>query len=151
SALLVYRTTKDLIASRDWRDHSQEVLSTLQLTSQRLDRVDLYSRLYLLNKDEDDLGSAQSNVIALDTGLVHLIDLIKDNAAQVARGTALHNCVLDVKQNVNEVLQAGGPLHNKILECRDEVSKMQEAERSLLTQRTNDSQKSIYRSILAGV
>jgi diguanylate cyclase (GGDEF)-like protein len=151
SALFVYNTTKGLIAWRDWRDHSQDVLSTLQLTSQRLDRVDLYSRLYLLGKDKNDLESAQSNAITLDTGLVNLVDLVKDNAAQGGRAAAMQSCVLYLKRQVNEALPQGVSLHQKILECRDDVSKMQEAERALLTLRTEESQKSIYRSILAGV
>ena len=150
SALFVYNTAKDLLASRDWRDHSQEVLSTLQLTSQRLDRVDLYSRLYLMGKDQADLGSAQSNTIALDTGLIHLIDLVKDNAPQLGRAQAMHNCVLELKRQMTETLTPGMDLQKKVLECRDNVSKMQEAERALLTQRTNESQKSIYRSLVAG-
>jgi len=151
SAFFVYNTTKDLIASRDWRDHSQEVLSTLLLTSQRLDRVDLSSRLFLVGKNEDDLAAVQSNAIALDTGLVHLVDLVKDNAAQVERANAMHTCVLDLKQQVNESLPQGVSPHKKILECRDDVSKMQESERTVLTQRTEESQKSNYRSLLAGV
>jgi diguanylate cyclase (GGDEF)-like protein len=151
SAFFVYNTTKDLIASRDSRDHSQEVLSTLQLTSQRLDRVDLYSRLYLVDKDQGDIASAQSNTIALDTGLVHLVELVKDNASQIERANATRGCVLALKQQVNEALPRGISPQKKILECRDNVSKIQEAERTLLTQRTEASQRSIYRSILAGV
>jgi diguanylate cyclase (GGDEF)-like protein len=151
SAFFVYNNTKDLIASRDWRDHSQEVLSTLQLTSQRLDRVDSSSRLYLMGKDEADLGAAQSNAIALDTGLVHLVDLVKDDGDQVERANAMRTCVLELKQQANESLPQGVSPHKKILECRDDVSKMQESEQTVLTRRTQESQKSIYRSILAGV
>lgn len=151
SALFVYSTTKHLIASRDWRDHSQEVLTTLILTSQRLDRVDFSSRLYLMGKDEEDLATAQANVIALDTGLVHLADLVSDNKAQVGRAHELNSCVLELKQQINDALQQGANLHKKVLECRDEASKMQESERTILTQRTEESQKSIYRSLLAGV
>ncbi len=57
AALLVYHTTRSLLSARDLEEHSQEVLSTLQLTSQRLDRLDLTSRLYFSEKDSDDLRS----------------------------------------------------------------------------------------------
>ncbi|QNI32216.1 diguanylate cyclase [Alloacidobacterium dinghuense] len=150
SAFFVYNTTQHLVASRDWRDHSQEVLSTLQLTSQRLDRIDLSSRLYILEKNEEDISVAQANAIALDAGLVHLVELVKDNAAQVARARELDNCVLGLKQQINEALPQGVSPHNKVFECRDDASRMQESERTLLSQRTEESQKSIYRSLLAG-
>jgi diguanylate cyclase (GGDEF)-like protein len=150
SALFVYNTTQRLLASRDWRDHSQEVLNTLQLTSQRLDRIDFSSRIYGMGKDEADLATAQSNAILLDTGLIHLDDLVKDNDYQLNRSHELHRCALGIKQMVNEALPQGVSPHKKVLECRDAVSKIQEAERTLLTQRTEDSQKNIYRSLLAG-
>jgi len=150
SAFFVYNTTEHLVASRDWRDHSEEVLNTLQLTSQRLDRIDFSSRLYAAQKNEEDLATAQSNAIALDTGLVHLVDLVKDNAAQVGRAHELNRCVLELKEQINEALPQGASPLNKVLECRDDTGKMQEAERTILTQRTEESQKSIYRSLLAG-
>ena len=150
SALFVYNTTQHLVASRDWRDHSQEVLTVLQTASQRLDRIDLYSRLYLTGKEQGDQTEAQANTIALDADLVHLDDLVKDNAIQTGRARALHSCVIDLKQQVSEPLSQGASLHGKILECRDALGKMQGSERTLLTQRTSESQKSIYRSLLAG-
>jgi diguanylate cyclase (GGDEF)-like protein len=150
SAFFVYNTTERLVASRDWRDHSQEVLNTLQLTSQRLDRIDFSSRIYGMGKDEADMATAQSNAITLDTGLIHLDELVKDNENQRGRAAELHRCALEVKQIVNETLPQGAAPHKKVLECRDYVSKLQEAERLLLTQRTEDSQKNIYRSLLAG-
>jgi len=150
SAFFVYNTTEHLVASRDWRDHSQEVLNTLQLTSQRLDRIDFSSRLYSIEKNEQDIAAAQSNAILLDTGLVHLVDLVKDNAAQIARTNELHKCVLELKEQINQAMPQGTSPNSKILECRDDASKMQEAERTILTQTTEESQKNIYRSLLAG-
>jgi len=150
SALFVYTTTKRVVASRDWRDHSQEVLNTLQLTSQRLERIDFSARIYLMGKNEDDLTTAQSNTIVLDTGLIHLDDLVKDNAPQAARAHELHACALAVKQQVLEALPQGVSPHKKILECRDGVSKLQESERTLLTARTDESQRNIYSSLIAG-
>ncbi|WP_158750170.1 GGDEF domain-containing protein [Acidobacterium sp. S8] len=151
SALFVYDTTEHLVASRDWRDHSQEVLTVLQTASQRLDRIDLYERLYLLGKDQDDQRDAQTSTISLDGDLIHVDDLVKDNPDQTSRAQTLHSCILDLKQRVNNSLTPDASLHQKILDCRDAVSKMQGSERTLLTQRTTESQKSIYRSLLAGI
>jgi len=150
SALFVYSTTQRLVASRDWRDHSQEVLSTLLLTSQRLDRIDFSSRIYLMDKNEDDLATAQTASIVLDTGLIHLNELVKDNADQANRAHQLHSCALGLKDLVNEGLAEAKSPHKRVLSCRDLVSKMQEAERTVLTGRTSESQKNIYRSLLAG-
>ncbi len=150
SALFVYNNTRHLVASRDSRDRSQEVLNTLQLTSQQLDRIAFSERLYLMGKDEEDLATAQSTAIALDTGLIHLADLVDDNIAQIGRARDLHGCIVDLKQQVNEAMPQGTGLQKKIVECRDEVSKMQETERTLLTQRTVEGQQDIYRSLLAG-
>jgi len=151
SAFFVYDTTEHLIASRDWRDHSQEVLTVLQTASQRLDRIDLFERLYLSSKDQEDQRDAQMSIIALDGDLIHIDDLVKDNADQTSRAQTLHSCILDLKQRVKNSLTPDASLHQKILDCRDAVSKMQGSERTLLTQRTTESQKNIYRSILAGI
>ena len=150
SAFLVYNNTQQLITSRDWRDHSQEVLNTLQLSSQRLDRIELASRLYLIDKDRNDLAMVQSNAIALDSGLTHLEELVKDNAAQASRARSMDRYVADLRQMVNN---AQPPLLDPlqdILGCRGVISKMQEAERTLLAQRTEESRQSTYRSLLAG-
>jgi diguanylate cyclase (GGDEF)-like protein len=150
AALFVYNTTHDVVSSRDWKDHSQDVLTTLQQTSQRLDRIEFSVRLYSTEKNAEDLATAQSTAIVLDTGIVHLSDLVKDNAPQLGRAQALHTCALELKRQMGQSSLQVTDLQKKTLECRDDVSKMQEAERSLLTQRTNESQKSIYRSLMAG-
>ncbi len=149
AALFVYNNTHDVVSSRDWKDHSQEVLTTLQQTSQRLDRIEFSVRLYSTEKNDEDLATAQSTAIVLDTGIVHLGDLVKDNASQLGRALTMHKCALALKQQVSQP-QPGAEMQRTILECRDNVSKMQEAERALLTQRTNESQQSIYRSLMAG-
>lgn len=150
AAFFVYYNTDHLLNSRDWRDHSQEVLTTLQSTTQRLERVSYASRLYLAGKDEEDRAAAQSAAIILDTGLVHLDELVRDNASQAARSTDLHACVTSLKHMVDDALPHGVSLQAKVLSCLDGVSKMQESERTLLAQRTRESQQSIYRSMIAG-
>ena len=152
SAALVYNNTQHLVASRDWRDHSQDVLNTLQLTSQRLDRIDLTSRLYLMGKDRNDLATVQSNVIMLDAGLTHLAELVKDNEMQGVRAREMEGYVSDLRQQINDnnaLPQAFDP-RQEILKFRENIMKMQETERTLLSKRTDESRQSTYRSLLAG-
>lgn len=150
SALFVYNTIQHLVAARDWRDHSEDVLTNLQSTSQQLDRIDASSRLYLLSKSQQDLMAAHSSAITLDANVTHLAELVDDNPSQTSRTINLRNCTADVKHQL-DLLTSGTDVQRKIVECRDYVSKIREAERSLLTQRIAESQKSDYRSFVAGV
>lgn len=150
SALFVYINTKHLEASRDWRDHSQDVLSTLQSTAQRLDRIDYTSRLYLSEKNAADLQTVQSTTVVLETGLVHLEDLVHDNPPQLSRARAVHACVEELMQQVNEALPKDTTPSRKILQCRENVGRMQEEERILLAKRTEESRHNTYSSLISG-
>ncbi|HSY71433.1 MAG TPA: hypothetical protein VK798_04295, partial [Alloacidobacterium sp.] len=151
SAFLVYTNTERLVASRDWRDHSLDVLSTLQSTTQHLDHINLVSRLYIEGKNAEDLQSAELNAVASDAGLVHLEELLRDQPAQLGQARSLHACVQQLMDQVNEQLPRGISPARKILECRENVERMREDERGLLTKFTEDSRHDTYRSLIAGV
>ncbi|HEX3436540.1 MAG TPA: diguanylate cyclase, partial [Pseudacidobacterium sp.] len=141
--------------ARDWEEHSQEVLNTLQLTSQRLDRIDLTSRLYLLGKNEDDLRIVQSTVVTLDAGLSHLASIVQENASQSAHARAATACVQKLKQLAEYKLPQSAELAvtdmgRQIRQCREVITRMQAEENALLKQRTSESQRSSYRSFSAG-
>jgi diguanylate cyclase (GGDEF)-like protein len=155
TALLVYNTTQHLFSSRNWEDHSQEVLNTLQLTSQRLDRLDLTTRLYFTGKNANDLRSAQTTTVLLNAGISHLKDLVQDNPVQTMRVKALYACGQDLKQLTDEIsltdsVAQGVAMEQKTLECRDSVARMQADENSLLRQRRDESQRGALRSMIAG-
>ena len=59
---LHYSAAAKLNESRDWIEHSQSVVSTLQMQSQRLDRIESSLRLFQLTRSEGDLRAAESNV-----------------------------------------------------------------------------------------
>ena len=151
SAFLVYTNTERLVASRDWRDHSLDVLSTLQSTTQHLDHINLVSRLYIEGKNAEDLQSAELNAVASDAGLVHLEELLRDQSTQLGRARSLHACVQQLMDQVNEQLPRGISPARKILQCRENVERMREDERGLLTKFTEDSRHDTYRSLIAGV
>ncbi len=155
AAFFVYHTTKDLLSARDWEEHSQEVLNTLQLTSQRLDRLDLTSRLYFAEKDRDDLGAAQTVAVVLVAGVSHLTGLVGDNPAQEALAQALQSCTSELKQIADKTSPADVAgqsivFGQKVLDCRDYVVRMQADENMLLRQRRDESQRGAYRSLSAG-
>jgi diguanylate cyclase (GGDEF)-like protein len=150
SALFVYNNTEHLVATRDWRDHSQEVLRALQTISQRLDHIDMVSRLYVQGKNEDDLQSAASNTVALDTGILHLEELVKDDPQQLGLARDLDVRAKKLMQEINAQLPQGIALSKDVLECRDEVGHMQEDERNVLAKRIEESRRNTYRSLLAG-
>jgi len=155
AAFFVYHTTKDLLSARDWEEHSQEVLNTLQLTSQRLDRLDLTSRLYFAEKNRDDLGAAQTVAVVLVAGVSHLTGLVGDNPAQEALAQALQSCTSELKQIADktspaDVVGQSIVFGQKVLDCRDYVVRMQADENMLLRQRRDESQRGAYRSLSAG-
>ncbi|HZU11012.1 MAG TPA: GGDEF domain-containing protein [Pseudacidobacterium sp.] len=155
AAFFVYHTTKDLLSARDWEEHSQEVLNTLQLTSQRLDRLDLTSRLYFAEKNRDDLGAAQTVAVVLVAGVSHLTGLVGDNPAQEALAQALQSCTSELKQIADKTSPADVAgqsivFGQKVLDCRDYVVRMQADENMLLRQRRDESQRGAYRSLSAG-
>jgi diguanylate cyclase (GGDEF)-like protein len=156
AAFFVYHTTKNLLSARDWEEHSQEVLNTLQLTSQRLDRLDLTSRLYFAEKSRDDLRAAQTAAVVLVAGVSHLTVLVGDNPAQEARAQALQSCASELKQiadktSLADVAGQSIVFGQKVLDCRDYVVRMQADENMLLWQRRDESQRGAYRSLSAGM
>lgn len=155
TALLVYSTTQHLFSSRNWEDHSQEVLNTLQLTSQRLDRLDLTTRLYFTGKDANDLRSAQAITVLLNAGTSHLKNLVQDSPVQTMRAKALYACGEELKQLIDKIsltdsAAQGITIEQKIFECRDSVAPMQADENSLFRQRRDESQRGVLRSMFAG-
>lgn len=156
SALFFYRNTERLMASHNSEEHSQEVLNLLQLTAQRLERLDYLSRLHLAARNKDDLNTLQATAVLLNTGLGQLESLLWDDA-QRNRAHTVHACAneltrqLDVLPSSPESTAVDSmSLTGKVLECRDIVSRMQVQETVLLKQRTGQAQQSAYRSLIAG-
>jgi diguanylate cyclase (GGDEF)-like protein len=148
---IVYTNTQHLVASRNWLDHSQSVLSSLQAESQRLDRVGYDTRLYAATADEDELRAAEAALVAMRVGVLNLENLVRDNPAQT-----LQVKMLDTKvQHLSHALENAKALRqipeHEVQECRQSISVIQEEERDLLTQRSDDSENSRDRSLLSGV
>jgi diguanylate cyclase (GGDEF)-like protein len=154
SAVIFYKNTEQLLGFRNLEEHSQEVLSLLELTAQRLERMDYLGRLYLTGKNKDDLNTVQSTAVLLNTGLDQLQDLVRDSGQRSLAYNA-GNCVQQLTQQLDGLLQQSTEtdrmsLTRKVLECRDVISRMQVQETILLKQRMSLAQQVTYRSLIAG-
>lgn len=156
AAVIFYRNTQRLLASRVLEEHSQEVLSHLQTVSARLERMDYLTRVYLAERNVDDKNTVQTTQGVIDSGLSDLEKLIWDNK-QRNRARFAHGCTDELTQQVNALLANSqssaierASLTRKMLECRDLVDRMETEEEILLKQRTTDAERRAYRNLLTG-
>jgi diguanylate cyclase (GGDEF)-like protein len=149
--LIVYTNTQHLIASRNWLDHSQSVLNSLQLESQRLDRLTYDMRLYTATGNTDELDAAQSTIVGLRAGVLSLENLVRDNPSQTSQGKILDSKVQQLSQALDHAKALREIPEPQIQACRQSVSVLQEQERALLKQRSDDSANSRDRSLLSGL
>jgi diguanylate cyclase (GGDEF)-like protein len=139
-----------MIETGDWLDHSHNVLTSLQMEAQRLDRVDYDMQLYEAKRDPSELRAARAAALSLHAGVLGLENLLRDNASQGRNAEDL-----DVKtQELSQALdgpKASTPIpEHKIADCRGVMSALQEGERDLLRQRSDELQKGRDRSLLSG-
>jgi diguanylate cyclase (GGDEF)-like protein len=156
SALIFYRNSQHLLSSHRAEDHSQQVLNSMQAAAQRLERIESRTRLYLIEKDKDDLNAVQSGAVQLDSGLAQLEEAVWDNGQRRRAGNA-HLCAQQLVQQIEDLIVLPTTtaadrtsLSGKVLECRDIVSRMQVEEAVLLNQRGSEERQNLSRSLIAG-
>lgn len=156
AAIIFYRNTEQLLASRGLEEHSEQVFNLLQVTSQRLERMDYLSRIYLAERNNDDRNTVEATAAVLIAGLTHLENLTWDSN-QRDRARAAHACTNELIQQLNALLTGTAvtaidksSLTRKMLECRDDISRMQIAEGLLLKQRTGATEHNAYLSLITG-
>ncbi|HTZ89776.1 MAG TPA: sensor domain-containing diguanylate cyclase [Alloacidobacterium sp.] len=155
AAVIFYKNTQHLLASRGLEEHSQQVLNLLETAAQRTERMDYLGRLYLTEKNKDDLNTVQATAVQLDTTLSQLEDLIWDSN-QRNRARSAHVCAHELTQQINGLLQQSTEsdrmsLTRRALECRDIISRMQVEETILLKRRTEEAERGTYRNQITGV
>jgi diguanylate cyclase (GGDEF)-like protein len=148
--LIVYSNTRHLIEIRNWLDHSQTVLSSLQTESQRLDRLSSSMQLFQATGDPNNLRAAESSVAAVQSGVSSLRNLLEDNVSQSRHVDELETSVEALSRTVDSARQSRAVPDQKIQSCRNVLNVIQQEERGLLKQRSNESQYSSLRSLLAG-
>lgn len=148
--MIVYSNTQHMIETRDWLDHSQSVLTSLQTELQRLDRITYGIQLYEATGDPVELRSAQSAAVALHAGVLNLETLMRDNASQEHHVHELDAKVDDLSHALDGVKTSNTVPEHQIQDTRRIVNALQEEERDLLRQRSDESQKGKDRSLLSG-
>jgi len=145
----VYANMRHTVRERAWVDHSQAVLANLQIQAQRLDRVDFNLQLYAATGERAKLKEAESPLATMSVSLLHLQELVKDSESQTRH-------THELEKNLEQLTAAIGRMdgQNKvvpdkeILDCRNTISILQQEERGLLTQRSDVSKQSLYRSFI---
>lgn len=148
--LIVYSNTRHLIEIRNWLDHSQMVLTNLQTESQRLDRIGSSMKLYRATGDSDNLQTAQTSALSLQSGITSLQNLVSDNQSQQHHVAELETSVQALIASLNNYNRSKVLPVLEIQDCRNALRVIQEEEQTLLKQRTSESQNSSVRSLLSG-
>lgn len=137
--------------SRNWLDHSQDVVSYLQDELRRVDRIESSLRLYQLNRDDQDLHVAQTASVALITGALHLRDAVADNASQATHAVQLQRCSDELAKRADNFAISSPFPTQLLLDCRQTLSVMQDEERELLGQRRDRSKLNASQSVITNI
>jgi diguanylate cyclase (GGDEF)-like protein len=151
-SLFLYGTTAKLIATSDWIQHTQDVLTSITSANLQVERAGNAARFYILTKDEEQLASARSNASAFSTSVVHLRSLVADNQNQNANIATLEQCSLDLSAELEKLLSESLLLpREQILQCRQTLNLISEQERRLLKERNALSSRTSFLSIVEEV
>jgi len=145
----VYANMRHTERERAWVDHSQAVLAELQVQMQRLDRVDFNIELYVATGERAKLKAAEAPLSMMGVSLLHLQELVKDDESQTRHTHELEKDLEQLNTAIGKMDGQGKVLPDKeILDCRNTISVLQQEERGLLTQRSDVSKQSLYRSFI---
>ncbi len=137
----VYANTRSLVSAKDWVEHTQEVLTSLQTASLLTDRIEYSIRLYSLNHDEAQLMTARQSAVGLESSAMRIQRLTVDNPQQAYTASTLVSCSASVTSAVR-TLTGGDQVPSALLRCREAVGLATERERELLKERSKKSQHS---------
>jgi diguanylate cyclase (GGDEF)-like protein len=148
---VLYGAARRLNDSRDWLEHSQSIVSDLQLEIQRLDRIEPNIQLYLLTHDENNLRNAQTNGISFYSSALHLQELVRDNPGQATHAQELVKQAAALVKTLNTLTTQSQFPSQQLLACGETLSLMQATEREVLTGRTEAAKLNASRSLLTSV
>lgn len=140
SAFFLFRNTQSLTSAARWAEHTQEVLLSIQSTSDLAQRIESGSRFYRVTQDEIQLSNSRRNAVQLRTRAIRLRSLIADNINQTANLNELDTCstalVHDLSTNPPDFVHAEA----HVLHCQQTLSLMAGQEQELLKQRDETTQ-----------
>ncbi len=147
AGIFLYRSDRGMLVAREWVEHTQEVLLTIEHASQQTDRIDSAARYYLATEDAPSLQAAQSDAIRLQTNALHLQQLVSDNRRQDSYIRDLSACSSTLARALNSAVDPG-VVQAGVLQCRRALSLMTEQENQLLAERTETSSKRSQMSLI---
>ena len=147
---IVYSNTQHLIEIRSWIDHSQVVLTNLQMESQRLDRIGAGMKLFQATGDTDNLESAETTAAALRDGVATLKELVRDSQSRTRRVAELGTTVQALSGALDNASRSKVVPSREIQNCRNALTAVREEEQNVLKQRSAESQNRSMRSLISG-
>lgn len=145
---ICYRNTRQVLAVSEMEERSHQVLSLLETSAQRLQKLDYLGRLYLNDKNKDDLNAIRATASQLDINLTQLESLVWDSA-QRSRAQKAHVCTQQLATQMSSLALPDSDAVNlsltrKMLQCRDIMTGMQAEEESLLNERMQIARRDTY-------
>jgi diguanylate cyclase (GGDEF)-like protein len=144
---VLYVNTQNLTAAAERVQHTQEVLSSLQRASLLSERILYRSRLFTLDKDDDDLNLARSAANNLVTSSVHIHTLVADNPAQNTNAQSLSACATRLSDMMIRFSRDAALPTVQVQDCQKTISLMSDQEQLLLTERTAHSKNRLLTSV----
>jgi len=147
AGVALYLNTQKLTVAAESVQHTQDVLSSLQRASLLSERALYRSRLYLLDKEDDNLNLARSAANNLVTSSVHIRTLVSDNPNQTANAQNLSACAARLAESMTQFSDHTPLPTNEVQDCQKTISLMSDQEQLLLTERNTSSKNRLLTSI----
>lgn len=145
TAISLYRNTQNMMLSRDWVEHTQDALFSIQGVEQQTERIESEARYYDATHSPESLSTAQNNALNLQVNILHLKNLVADNSGETPNTQALTTCATNLAQALNSADLAQTRLES--LRCRQILSLMKEQENNLLRERSEVSRKRMHLTV----
>ena len=136
---LVYWGTCRLISAEHWVEHTQEVLTSLQVANQSLDQVELNAGLFLTQKNQEYVNEALLAILRFQSNVSTLRNQVSDNPVQSPRVADLDSCLNTLTRALGSLSSTRLIVQNQLLRCRQTLTLMSDEERKLLRKRTEAS------------
>src|ERR1051325_2510524 len=157
--VLSWRNAEQAARDADWVAHTQEVLTTLEVTVKHMDNVETSGRGFALSGYQPFLQSFQEGKPVLEQNLRDLDRLTGDNSVQLQRLALLQQQINTKIQASDSLINARqqkgtGPTSNQLEQGKrfidavhNTVLQMEDEEKQLLVARSNATQAARHLSI----
>jgi diguanylate cyclase (GGDEF)-like protein len=146
--IVVYTNTQHMIEVHAWLAHSKNVLMSLQSDSQRLQRIDSATRLYLMTGNTKDLQTAEIALVELQRGVVELQSLVHDNASQERHSDELATLVQHLSGSAQTLRDTNNLPTKELWAIRNSILTLEDEERELLNLRSDEAELNTMHSLL---